>query len=193
MTTLELTAYLDKVEQQGVPGDMYLSIPMAAAALEVMPATVRAYIKKGMLVGLEVATNGERWPGVTIGSVLKLRRERLTHYSELQHGMTSVLLGLRDPIEYATIMAQFQLDWRNSRDRQLVAQVLGSISKQSQSQHGLLLSACVVLKDTGRPSKGFFDMSRDMGLLKGRSHEADEEFWLGQMKKIRQFWASQNN
>ncbi|MBZ0317128.1 MAG: hypothetical protein K8L91_11970 [Anaerolineae bacterium] len=51
-----------------------------------------------------------------------------------------------------------------------------------------MLSSIALPVGGSRPSKGFFDLARELGRLKSNNPDIEDEFWLGEVKALRAYW-----
>lgn len=51
-----------------------------------------------------------------------------------------------------------------------------------------MLSAIALPKDGNRPSKGFFDLARELDRLQNTSAAVEDAFWVGEMNRVYAYW-----
>lgn len=51
-----------------------------------------------------------------------------------------------------------------------------------------MLSAIALPVGGSRPSKGFFDLARELGRLKSNNPDIEDKFWLDEVKALRAYW-----
>lgn len=71
-----------------------------------------------------------------------------------------------------------------------LAEMLGEIGQRCHSEGLPLLSALVVNKDKGIPGPGFFEAAVRLKLLTSSNAQARDEFWLRQVAKCHEHWAT---
>lgn len=84
----------------------------------------------------------------------------LPTYSDLVRGVEFRLHNLGEPVHVIDTA-----DWEDL-DRAIVGEFLGYISMESYAKGGFFASALVVSKADGTPSEGFFNLLRELGLIK---------------------------
>lgn len=88
----------------------------------------------------------------------------------------------RATITYQEVGDLIGLDMANPAHRNEIAAILGEISSY-EHQHGRpLLSAVVVLAETGWPGQGFFDLARACGRM--RAGEDNVSFFARELKAV---------
>ena len=82
-------------------------------------------------------------------------------------------------------MTTFTFDFEEPYHRNLMAELLGSVSTDEHKEGRPLLSA-IVCKKTGvlEPGQGFFDLAEDLGRLKGEKMG----FWQFEVRKVFEEW-----
>lgn len=111
--------------------------------------------------------------------------KRTIHYSDLVEDIAFHLPNLHGG-------KPFEIDVHNWRDidRGMVGEFLGYLSMGTYERHGFLASTIVVGKEEQRPSQHFFDWMRKVGLLSGTTMDAELEFWVPEMNKTFDGYAS---
>lgn len=79
------------------------------------------------------------------------------------------------------------LDMKSGADRGKIGEILGEISKAEHDEGRPLLSAVVILKEGGRPGKGFFALAKDLGHAVGDDHD---RFFIHHLRKVHDYWAT---
>lgn len=167
-----------------------IPITIAAAALDVMPTTARAYVRQGILKEVAVVCGDATVKGVTLGSLHAELKKRSDRVSELVDDLETILWneGGR-PMEYGEVMPRVGLSTSNPHHRSLMGAALGQLSEASFKSHGFMISSIVVLKSNGRPNPSFFDLAHAIGAKK-RSM-GDERFWQEDRQRIRDHFGPQ--
>ncbi len=83
-------------------------------------------------------------------------------------------------IELVFSPEEFEIDKRNK-----LGNLLGIVSRFEHENRRPMLSAIVIAKDTKRPGNGFFELARELKVLK---KEDNESFWINQYKALRKYW-----
>ncbi len=68
-----------------------------------------------------------------------------------------------------------------------LGRLCGEISEDEHLAGRPLLSAVIINQDN-RPGSGFYDLARGLGLLRGRSQEAEDEYWVAELRRVHTFW-----
>lgn len=58
----------------------------------------------------------------------------------------------------------------------------------AQNPDAPMLSAIALPKDGNRPSKGFFDLARELGRLGSTLPKDEDAFWVSEMNKVYAYW-----
>ena len=87
------------------------------------------------------------------------------------------------PITYSDLVERINaitLDLGSDKDRGALGWLLGDVSRDSHEQGIGMLSAIAVLKDSGMPAYGFYELAIDLG------YEFDDHgiFWGEQFEKV---------
>ena len=91
-------------------------------------------------------------------------------------------------ITYGAIAPLANLDMENPDDRNKISQILGDISTYEHEQGRPMLSAIVVLAETGYPGDGFYTLARELGLHHGKKEFEDLDFFVKEVKRAYDFW-----
>ena len=91
-------------------------------------------------------------------------------------------------VTYGEIAPLAILNMENPDDRNKLAQILGNISNHEHAQGRPMLSAVVVLAETGYPGDGFYTLARELGLHHERKEFEDLDFFVQEMKKVYACW-----
>ncbi len=88
-------------------------------------------------------------------------------------------------ITYTDLAQRAALAWKHqiTRDRNLLGQLLGEVSKQEYERGRPLITAVVVYKGSGVPGPGFYVMTGGLALPKTRA------FWTSELRRVHDFWA----
>ncbi len=97
-------------------------------------------------------------------------------YSEL-------VKGIRFRLANVSGGAPFELDLGLDLHRAILGEFLGHISMRSYERGAFMLSALAIDKLENRPSRHFFNWMREIGALIGSSDDAENTFWVGQLRK----------
>jgi len=89
--------------------------------------------------------------------------------------------------EELNLVCNLGLDFKgknSSRDRNILADILGTISEHESRKERPMLSAIVVLKNSRppAPSFGFFHYARELGVLK--EGEDEQPFYFRQLREL---------
>jgi len=87
---------------------------------------------------------------------------------------------------YQPIAEMMGLDMGNPADRDRLSEMLGEISRFEHEHGRPLLSAVVVLQESGEPGAGFFTLARELGLQP--PGEEDYLFYARELKKVFEQW-----
>jgi hypothetical protein len=104
-------------------------------------------------------------------------------YSQLVDGVTFRLPTVEggEPFEIDT------RDWR-SIDREIVSKFLGRMDSDSYRQGRFFASALVIAVSGNRPGPGFFDLAREVGLLRSHTRDDEDRFWFAQERAAREWY-----
>jgi hypothetical protein len=92
-----------------------------------------------------------------------------------------------ETISYGDLAEQAGLRARGRRLGQVLSPLLEAASLFEWRHNRPLISAVVVLGDTGIPSEGFFRLARRLGAQPEGAEE--REFWNSHIAEVRQCWA----
>jgi len=178
----EITDYLVEF---GDPytGPAVISRTMTATALGVSRSAIDGMLSRGTLSGRDIN-------GVLCVNVQSLC-ERLGRQKGLVAGAQKFLEELAAkphpaPVTYAPLMTLLGLSSTMSADRGRMGVALGTVSCASfeatkdRPEGGILLSALVHHKRTGRPSDAFFNLARELGF----EFDDEDEFLAQQLAAI---------
>jgi hypothetical protein len=85
-------------------------------------------------------------------------------------------------ISYAGLYDQIGLDHTKPLDRFMGSNILGTISRESLDNEGIMLSSLAFGKVQNEPMEGFYDLALELGQLKERAtNDEKTEFWVKQM------------
>ena len=101
-------------------------------------------------------------------------------YSDLAAGVTFHLPNVNNGQPY-----QIDVDDWTDQDREIVGDFLGKIVADSYRAGKFFASAMVISVKRNMPSPAFFDLARQVGLLKGRVQRAELTFWTTQLNLTR--------
>jgi hypothetical protein len=166
-----------------------VSIPMAAAYLDLKVSTVRQYLAAGKLqsVQIDAPDDDGGWEAVGLPSLVAFAAARDKEVNDNLGPVTKMLLAQAKEHEtapYARYMAPLGLKTEHTHDRAVIGRVLGAISERSweDPDQKVMLSVLAVGKNTRRPNTAFFDLARDLGAMK--KGESDEEFFKRMLKRV---------
>lgn len=109
--------------------------------------------------------------------IARARQGRVTWYTQLS---TALAQG--------TGLAAF--DFQRADERAAMGYLLGLIVERNIPTTGLMISALVRYVDANDAGPGFYALATSLGLLpKGASRLAKEEFWVGQVKTLHDYYA----
>jgi hypothetical protein len=114
-----------------------------------------------------------------IRDAVRSGKQTLT-YSELAAGVTFHLPNVNDGQPYQIDVH----DWENL-DRAIVGDFLGKIDADSYRAGRFFASAMVISAERNMPSPAFFELARQVKLLRARGQDAELEFWTEQLNLSR--------
>lgn len=90
----------------------------------------------------------------------------------------------QETISYTDLADRARLDWnhKSARDRELLGQLLGEVSREEYERGRPLLTAIVVRKGEEVPGPGFGVMTKGLAL------PTSEEFWSAELRRVHEFW-----
>jgi hypothetical protein len=94
-------------------------------------------------------------------------------------------------ITYGEIAPLADLNMESQGDRTKMGELLGEISTYEHEHGRPMLSAVVVLAESGSPGKGFYNLARYLELHHGQGELADMEFFANELKQVYQYWQNQ--
>ncbi|MCK6565123.1 MAG: hypothetical protein L6Q80_10280 [Dehalococcoidia bacterium] len=94
----------------------------------------------------------------------------------------------RRTITYAEVAEPLGLDMGWPPDRDALAGILGDISAHEHRNGRPLLTAVVVLAESGFPGGGFFDLARATGHM--AAHEDRLACFVRELTAVHDYWAS---
>ena len=115
------------------------------------------------------------------------RREQLINYSDLVRNVTFHLPTLREP-EHRIDTA----DWQEL-DRAIIGDFLGYLSMESYERGGFLASALVVGKETRLPGEGFYNLLKELGLIKSSKTDKAAYLWADHVQKAQDWYRSNSS
>ncbi|SRR5258706_15923266 len=68
-----------------------------------------------------------------------------------------------------------------------LGQLCGEISDDEHDADRPLISA-LVINQSNHPGTGFFELARTLGLLRSRSKEAEDDYWIAELRRVHEFW-----
>lgn len=77
----------------------------------------------------------------------------------------------------------------NEDERSTLSKILGLISTFEHQQGRPMLSAVVVHAEYGIPGAGFFQLARELDVLKSKSRIQDPLFWHQELKSVHATWS----
>ena len=110
------------------------------------------------------------------------RREQLIPYSDLVRNITFVLPSLREP-EHRIDTAEWE-----DIDRTIIGDFLGYLSMESYEIGGFFASALVVSKETRLPGEGYFNLLKELGLLKSSKTDKAAYLWADHVRKAQEWY-----
>ena len=108
----------------------------------------------------------------------------LPTYSDLVRGVEFRLSNLRDSVHVIDTA-----DWEDL-DRAIVGDFLGYISMESYAEGGFFASALVVSKADGTPSEGFYNLLRELGLIKDSRSTKAMLLWSDHVKMAQEWYSA---
>ena len=92
-------------------------------------------------------------------------------------------------LTYEPVMGAVGRKTSTPNDRTVIGRILGQISRETCREHGFLLSAMVVQKQTGEPSDGFYDLAGDID-PSSDDFETWPEYLEAQLEKIARHYSA---
>jgi hypothetical protein len=89
-------------------------------------------------------------------------------------------------IYYGSVAELAGLDIHSQSDRKIIGRFLDDIDRYEYAHGRPMLSAVVIRERTGCPGKGFFDLARQIGVLNGRT--TDAEFFSRELERVHTLW-----
>ncbi len=111
------------------------------------------------------------------------RKRALITYSELVKDHTFHLGNLQQPQHRIDI-----LDWQEL-DRAIVGDFLGYLAMRSYEEAGFFSSALVVGKRDGSPGEGFYNLLKQLGLIKSSRTDKAMYLWAEHVAKAHTWYA----
>lgn len=111
--------------------------------------------------------------------------ERFLTYTELVDGVEFHLASVRGGVPHRIAT------W-DELDRTLIGDFLGRLVVDSYREGGFFISALVVSREERTPGKGFYDLARQVGALKGKDPLAELEFWMKHVKRARAWYSARS-
>ncbi len=94
----------------------------------------------------------------------------------------------RRTITYGEVALPLGLDMGWPPDRDKIAEMLGEISAHEHAKGRPLVSAVVVLAESGWPGGGFFDLARSTGRM--APHEDRVAYFARELRTVHDYWAA---
>ena len=114
-----------------------------------------------------------------IRDAVRAGKQTLT-YSEIASGVTFHLPNVNEGKPYQIDIHDWEI-----LDRSIVGDFLGRIDADSFRAGQFFASAMVISAERNMPSPAFFDLARQVGLLKAKNQDAELMFWTDQLNKSR--------
>ena len=146
-------------ELKGDPGSSAI-VPKAVALkwLEITSPTFDRWVKIGKIQQLAIKGVGRFILADSVFDILTEREER----KEKTRSALVKCAHNEDTITYSELMNRVGMAAKSPYDRSVMGRMLGEISEKTAYEHGFMLSALAVLKATGVPSSGFFDLAEQL-------------------------------
>jgi len=96
-------------------------------------------------------------------------------------------------VYYGEIAAIAGLNLDLDGDRGALGRILGEISQYEHANGRPLLSVVAVNKDSQYPSKGFFDLARELNKLQGTGAFAELGFFSTELQAAFDYWSKQGS
>ena len=110
------------------------------------------------------------------------RREQLISYSDLVRNV---------PFHLPTLRAQEHridtADWQEL-DRAIIGDFLGYLSMESYERGGFFASALVVGKESRLPGEGFYNLLKELGLIKSSKTDKAAYLWADHVQKAQDWY-----
>lgn len=178
-----VAAYLEALKDN--PGLTMIPLGMVAEWKGVSRSAVSEQVRTGKLEGIVVEGERKAWRGVTPAALFAQEQARADGVRERRRAVLRALSAAAAAgrvLTYGAVMAPAGLAPSNPRHRAEIGSLLSDLSRDSLRRHGILLSAIVVQKMSGRPNALFFALARELGCL-GADDDA-EAFWRAQCERI---------
>lgn len=180
-----------------------VSFPVAAELLGVSRQSISRAVLNEEMFGVAIETqDGKHSKGVSLQAVQKkLEREYVLEKILVDHAQNSRSHKRKPLLEYSKdLMERLDMDHRLSNDRKKLGLMLAHISWRSVREHGYMLSALAVSKQSRRPNQeGFYgceaahkalDIAIEAGRLSGNAAnffdrpKRREAFFCDQIQQI---------
>lgn len=66
-------------------------------------------------------------------------------------------------------------------------------AERAKDPNAPMLSAVALPKDGNRPSKGFFDLARDLERLHSTQPADEDRFWVEELKRVYAYWGGEDS
>ncbi len=170
-------------EMLGEDSDSWAIVPKTVAMkwLGITSLTFDKWVKAGRIQQLRIR-EAKRERCILAKSVFDILTER-EERKEKTWNMLAERARKGGTITYSDLMRHVGMTANFPNDRKVMGSMLGEISRETAREHGFMLSALAVLKNTGIPSDSFFEQVEDLGMEHPASHMAtfdkdDWEIWL---------------
>ena len=178
-----VTAYLKALRDN--PDLAMIPLSMVAEWKGISRSAVSEQVKSGNLEGIEIKGKNKVWRGIR-PQALFVQEAGIEAQSRQRRDQVRTTLAQAaatgQQISYGEAMAPAGLSSRNPRDRAEIGTLLSELSRESLTGQGILISAIVVQKTTGRPNAQFFALARELGCLRNGADEAT--FWHDQKARV---------
>ena len=88
---------------------------------------------------------------------------------------------------YSDIAPMAGLNMDLQSDRNEIGAILDDINRHEHEMARPMVSAVVVHKGSLKPGKGFFTLTRELGLFSGSD---EDKFYIQELRKVYDYWAS---
>lgn len=178
-----VAAYLEALRLD--PTLTMIPLGMVAEWKGISRSAVAEQVKGGKLGGIVVKGHRKTWRGVTPKALLAQEQAQEDSLKERRLAVLRTLSAAAAAgrlLTYGEVMAPAGLAPSNPRHRAEIGTLLSDLSRNSLDRHGMLVSAIVVQKTSGRPNALFFTLARDLGCL---AADADAgAFWRDQCDRV---------
>lgn len=158
---------------------------LVADALGVTRAAVDGQVRAGKLSTITIGKT--RY--ITLRSIKRQIDDWESEVATVKAFLEAAARKGTSKLTYDPVMGAVGRKTSTPNDRLVIGRILGQISRETYREHGFLLSAMVVQKQTGEPSDAFYDLAGDID-PSNEECETWTDYLEAQLKKIADHYAS---